>query len=144
MILKIIRWIFLVPITAACFLLSPNVLYKILSIIERVLHFITTFGTWYYNDGEIRFAIVTKLLSYLIAGGLTGVVAGYVVPSGNEKVTSFLVGITTIFISTLGVIGNWDSAGWLISLLYVILFLISSAIAVGFAYSIQKRKRQND
>ena len=143
MILKLIRWILLIPITSVCFLLLPYAVEWILSLISNIIHFITTFGTWYYNNGEVRFVIVTKILSYLITGGLTGAIGGYVAPAGNSKVASSLVGLTTVTLSALGIIGNWNSVEWFISLLYVIIFLISSAIAVGMTNLIQQRKNTN-
>lgn len=143
MTLKIIRWISLIPISSVCFLLLPYVVKWILSVISNIIHFITTFGTWYYDNGEVRFVIVIKILSYLIAGGLTGVIGGYVAPAGNSKVASSLVGLTTVTLSALGIIGNWNSVEWFVSLLYVIVFLISSAIAVGMTNLIQQRKNTN-
>ena len=143
MIQKIIRWILLIPITSVCFLLLPYAVEWILSLISNIIHFVTTFGTWYYNNGEIRFMIVEKILSYLITGGLTGAIGGYVAPAGNSKVASSLVGLTTVTLSALGIIGNWNSVEWFISLLYVIIFLISSAIAVGMTNLIQQRKNTN-
>jgi len=143
MILKLIRWILLIPITSVCFLLLPYAVEWILSLISNIIHFVTTFGTWYYNNGEIRFMIVEKILSYLITGGLTGAIGGYVAPAGNSKVASSLVGLTTVTLSALGIIGNWNSVEWFISLLYVIIFLISSAIAVGMTNLIQQRKNTN-
>ena len=143
MIQKLIRWILLIPITSVCFLLLPYAVEWILSLISNIIHFITTFGTWYYNNGEVRFVIVTKILSYLITGGLTGAIGGYVAPTGNSKVASSLVGLTTVTLSSLGIIGIWNSVEWFISLLYVIIFLISSAIAVGITNLIQQRKNTN-
>lgn len=140
MIQKIIRWILLIPITTLCFLFLPYVIEWILSLISNIIHFITTFGTWYYNNGEVRFLIVTKILSYLITGGLTGAIGGYIAPTGNSKVTSWLVGFTTVTLSALGIISNWNSVEWFVSLSYVIVFLISSAIAIGMANLIQQRK----
>ena len=143
MIQKLIRWILLIPITSVCFLLLPYAVEWILSLISNIIHFITTLGTWYYNNGEVRFVIVTKILSYLITGGLTGAIGGYVAPTGNSKVASSLVGLTTVTLSALGIIGIWNSVEWFISLLYVIIFLISSAIAVGITILIQQRKNTN-
>ena len=143
MLTKILRWILLIPITSVCFLLLPYAVEWILSLISNIIHFVTTFGTWYYNNGEIRFMIVEKILSYLITGGLTGAIGGYVSPAGNPKVASSLVGLTTVTLSALGIIGNWNSVEWFISLLYVIIFLISSAIAVGMTNLIQQRKNTN-
>lgn len=137
--MKIIRWILLIPVTAVCFFLLPNLTHWIISIIERIIHFITTFGTWYYNDGEMRFAIVTIILSYLISGGFTGVIGGYLAPIGNAKVTSTLVAITTLAISIFMIIGTWNTESLFVSLAIDVAFLLSSIIATAMANTVQKR-----
>ena len=146
--MNILRWIISAPISIVIMGLLWIVIEWILSLIFKLLYFITISGTRYdvppifdfeYEyRGFMNFIFIT-CLSTLISAGISGYIGGLICPRNNSVATSWLFGVIILPILIFSCIAFWNTEHWFYSSVWILDMILVGGIFVGCAYEANKK-----
>lgn len=131
MIVKILRWIFYLPISLICGIVVG-------AICQLIIPFMTMGLTHQNLISQYIVSAGTIIIPFIISGVASGGIAGRICPAKSPYVGAITIALLQFIYSCISVNHNWDSDKLFISITSIIGYVLALVFSYAMAFNIKK------